>query len=325
MSSDTTNTRDQLSAVARQIRAYQEDQRLSDRELVKRFPGLGSDRTWARIAGGDLDNVDPAQWLGEYLAVQAAIAVIREHAGDDDPLYDDLTTVLDLRAAVAEAMRERGINRLVIMQGPQGSGKSTAAVLLRAKYGCRVRLCEATEIWKENANAMLGGMLAQYGVPQPPIPVAEKWAILVNKMNESRTCLIIDEAHHLGPKTLNLVKSLVNQTPGEIVLLAMATLWRRLETAAYEEARQLTQNRLLERIRMEGVAQADAEKILVRRLSLSTADARLAASAVRQAAGANGNLTFVKLVCRHAARLAHGEPVTPDHVTRAAARVVASR
>jgi DNA transposition AAA+ family ATPase len=318
----------ELREAAGRIRAYGEAQGLSDRELVRRFPGLGSERVWTRIAAGDLDGVNAAQWVQEYQGVLASIEVLREHADGDDPLYDDLTTVLDLRAAVAEAMKERGLNRLVIFQGPQGCGKTTAALLLRAKYGSRVVFAEATELWRENCNVMLGGLLEAFGVQHAPTPAYEKWHLLVGPgghLVRRRVCLIVDEAHHLGPRSLNMVKSLINCTPGEVVILAMGTLWRRLETAAYEEARQLTQNRLLERIRSDGIEPADAEKFCARALGLAAGEAKAAAAALCQAAGMNGNLAFLKLVCRRARRLAGKGAVTVEVVKRAAGQVVASR
>ena len=44
---------------------------------------------------------------------------------------------------------------------------------------------------------------------------------------------MIDEAHHLGPHCLNTVKTLVNTTPGEFILVAIPTLWNKLQAHAY--------------------------------------------------------------------------------------------
>lgn len=316
--------KNELYEVAGKIRGYQEERKISDSEMLRRFAGLGSTKTYTRIVQDDTEDLDCERWLKDYAAVWSLIQTLEEAEGEDDPIYDDLTTVLDLRKAVADAMREKGNNRLVLVQGPSGSGKTTAARMLQARYGARIAFAEATEIWKENANAMLAGILRALGAKALPIPVAEKFEAAVARLNESRLCLVIDEAHHLGPRTLNLVKSLLNQTPGEIVLLAMATLWHRLETSAYAEAKQLTQNRLAERIRFEGLEQADVEKMLERRLGLN-GEARAAAQAVLGAARANGNLAFAKLVCRRARKLAGKAEVTVETVARAAAAVAATR
>ena len=315
-----------LKEVAGRIRGWQTERRLSDSELLRRYRGLGTDRTFGRVMAGDLDELDVARWTADYEAVWQCIQMESEEATADEPHYDDLSPVLDLRRAVAEAMREQGTSRLVLVQGPTGSGKSTAAQMLRARYGARVQIAEADETWKDSPAAMLAGILDALGDKAPPISAAARLRKLIERLGATRTCLVIDEAHHLGPRTLNLVKTLINQTPGEIVLLAMATLWRRLETQAYEEARQLTQNRLCERIRLEAVEQGDVEKIVARRLGLPGGDGKKVAETICQAVRqAGGGLAFVKLVCRKARKLAGKEAVAVETVGRALSLVSGSR
>lgn len=325
----TEGTQAELAEVARRIRAWQQTHKtadgreISDGEMLRMFGGLGSTKTYTLIVAGEYDG-DLSRWLREYQAIWNLIEMMDSAAAEDDPLYDDLTTVMDLRQAVAGAMREKGLNRLVIQEGPQGSGKTTAARMLAARYGARIVMCEANQIWKENMNAMLGGILEALGVRQPPIPVAEKFRLVCSKLNDTRVCMVIDEAHHLGPCTLNLVKSLINQTPGEFVLLAMGTLWRRLESTAYEEAWQLTKNRLLERIRLTGTEVADVQKVLERRLGMD-GEAKAAAQALAAAARNHGNMAFVKLVCRRARKMAGKAPATAEIVAKASALVAGSR
>jgi type II secretory pathway predicted ATPase ExeA len=322
----TTETKQaELQETAGRIRAWQEERKISDSQMCRDFAGLGSTKTYTRIVAGDTEELDVDRWQRDYEAVWSLIQVLSESESDDDELYPDLTTVLDVRKAVADVMREKGNSRLVLVQGPSGSGKTTAAQLLRGRYGSRVVLCEATEIWKENMNAMLSAILSEFGVKNPKPSAAGKFETLIEKLGATRVCLVIDEAHHLGPKTLNLVKSLINQTPGEIVLLAMGTLWNRLETQAYAEARQLTHNRLSERIRFDGVEQVDVEKILERRLGLQGGDAKAAAQALRPLAANNGYLKFIRHVCRKAMKISGKSAVTLEMVQRAAAQVVGTR
>lgn len=317
-------TQAELHEVAGRIRGWQEERRLSDSQMLRDFPGLGSSKTYVRIVSGDCEELDCSRWLRDYAAVWSLIQLLAESSQENDEIYPDLTTVTDLRKAVADAMREGGNNRLVLVQGPSGSGKTTAARFLQAKYGARIVFCEATEIWKENMNAALAGICTALGVREPPMSVSARFDLAVTRLRESRCCLVVDEAHHLGPKTLNLVKSLLNQTPGEFVLLAMGTLWTRLETSAYAEARQLTQNRLSERLRYDGVEVTDVERVLERRLGMN-GDAKAAAKSLAAAARSHGTLAFVRLVCRQARKLAGKEQATGEHVARAAALVAGSR
>jgi hypothetical protein len=84
----------------------------------------------------------------------------------------------------------------------------------------------------------------------------------------------------------------------------MGTLWRRLETQTYEEARQLTQNRLYERVRLAAAAREDVEALLTRRLPSMSCDRQAASRAVADAAANRGGLKFVAKVTAAAKTLA---------------------
>jgi hypothetical protein len=62
------------------------------------------------------------RWLREYQAIWNLIQMMDESAAEDDPLYDDLTTVMDLRQAGAVAMSERGINLVERRRTQRSSG-----------------------------------------------------------------------------------------------------------------------------------------------------------------------------------------------------------
>ena len=316
-----------LMEVAKRIRAWQTERQLSDAQLLKRYRGLGTDRTFGRIMGGDFEELDVQRWAAEYEAVWQCIELEAEATTPAEPLYDDLSSVVEVRRAVAEAMREQGTNRLVLVQGVTGSGKTSTARLLQAKYGARVVYVEADETWKESLGSMLKGILAAVGVEAPP-PAASDMLVQVCKhlSERGRICLIIDEGHHLGPRTLNLCKTILNRTPGEIVLFTMGTLWRRLESAAFEEARQLSQNRLCERIRCEAIPACDVALIVQRRLGISGADAKRAGEVIADAANkVGGGLTVVKLICRRALKLAGGKDVALETVGKAIQQVISTR
>ena len=323
-------TQAELQQVAKQIRAWQEQgqksdpKKFSDSQLLRDYPALGTSRTYTRCIAGDTADLDCERWLLDYRSVWALIQTLIEASSYDEPLYDDLLTVKRLRLAVVDAMRESGPNRLVLFQAPSGSGKTAAGRLLQGKFGqSRIVFCEAVETWHDSPAAMLRGLLKAIGTPAPS-SASEMFVACVAALKEPRRCLIIDEGHHLGPKTLNVLKSLINQTPGEVVLLAMGTLWRRIETTNYEEARQLMQNRLSERIRMDGADEADVAIFFERRLGMN-GTAREAARAIRDMAAAKGHLSFVKLVCREARRMAGKGEVDVATVAKAAARVAGTR
>ncbi len=64
--------REELKDLAGRIRAWQDARKLSQAEMLRRFPGLGSDRTYVRIQRGDTEDLDIERQLASYRAVAAA-------------------------------------------------------------------------------------------------------------------------------------------------------------------------------------------------------------------------------------------------------------
>lgn len=285
----------ELQRLAAQVRELQQARNLTTAEMIRRYPGLGSDKTFGSILAGRLEELDVARWLISYRSVWAVLESLSSREEAEEEVYDDLAAVTLLRKAMTDLLAERSIARLILVEGDSGSGKSSAAHALQRRYGQRVVIVEASDCWGTSAMAMLGVILQALGVRETALTAAGRLLQVQQRLQDRRTCLIIDEAHHLRPVALNTLKTLVNTTPGEFVLLTLPTLWRRLELGAYEEVRQLTGNRLSERIVLGGVREADVRRLLERRAGVKDTQA---VRAVREAAAVRGrgNLQFVRQV-----------------------------
>lgn len=316
---------DELQKLATRVRDYQTLRNLSFAQLQKRLPGIGSDRTYNRILKGELAELDVEQQLANYRAVVALIESMGTDEAEAEPLYDDLTPAIALRKALLEAMRETGNARIVILEGDTGMGKTSARKVLLERFGQRLLWVEATVVWHDSPMAMLGAILLALGVKNPPLNAAWRLNEVVGRLSGQRVAIIIEEAHHLGPKCLNLVKTLINQTPGEFLLLALPTLWRRLERDAYEEVRQLSGNRLAERIKLPGLREADVKKFLERRCPGLNGETARAVKMLVHHAPRHGNMAFVRDVCRRAATLADGEGLTFEQFSNAVSDEIKSR
>lgn len=314
---------EELVGIAGRIRAWQHTRQLSDNQVVRRLPGLGSTKTYTRILRGDLAELDLDRWLTEYRAVWAQLEHLAERTAEEEPIYDDLTPVLQLRRALVSILEETSIRRVVLLEGDSGMGKTGALRQLQGKYGQRIVVVEATDVWGDSANAFLGAILAALGVREPASGRAERLLHVVSLLNARRVALAVDEAHHLGPHCLNTLKTLVNQTPSEVVLVALPKLWRCLERSAWEEVRQLLGNRLAERIRLADLRAGDVAKLLERRCP----GAGAAAAQVAEPARTRGNLSFVAAVARRLAdtREADDGPLSPEAVAAAIAAEVGRR
>lgn len=299
---------DELRKLAAQVREYQEAKGLSQNGLIKKFPALGSDKTLRKILDNNLVEVDLEKQLTNYRSVVALMNAIEDEE-EDEQLFDDLIPALEMKRAFLETSKQATIARLILIEGDTGMGKTKACLVLARKFGGRLTWCEASQAWSDKPNALLASILVSLGVRELPPTQYDRLELAVRLLNESRVCVIIDEAHHLGPQCLNTIKTLINRTRGEFILAAMRTLWNRLERDSYQEVKQLTGNRLAERIRLQ-LRETDVEKILIRRLEISNADAKKAIPAIMHHAPSRANLAFVREVCKRARDAADGEDVT---------------
>jgi hypothetical protein len=305
--------RDELVALAQKIRAWQEAKKISDNELLRRYAGLGSTKTFTKILAHNLEELDLERWTAVYRVVWAMIENLTTRDHEED-LYEDLSTVVQLRRALIDILECHSLRRVVLLEGESGLGKSCALTLLQRKYGQRILLVEATDVWNDNPNSFLGSLLEAFGVRDQPASRDDRMRMLLRKFRDYRIALAIDEAHHMGPHCLNTCKTLINQTPGEIFLLALPTLWRRLERGAYEEVKQLLGNRLAERIKIGELREGDVRKVLARRAKVDDAPA---AQAVLKEARTRGNLSFVAAVCERLLEQDHEGAPTHEAVLAA--------
>lgn len=327
MNNNQTNTQGgdtaELSALACQIHRHAEKHGVPLARMVRDFPSLGSERTWRDMRDGKFDGYDLETQLANYRAAWATVEEIGGASGGE-PIFDDLNPVVQMRRAFLETTRSSGTNRVLIVQGASGVGKSTALRMLTGKYGARIVTVEASDAWGDRPSALLGALLRALGVgelPQGTVPRLERCQEL---LGVARRCVAVDEAHHLGPHCLNTVKTLVNVTPGEWILVAIPTLWAKLETRSYQEARQLSTNRLSERIRLE-LTERDVERYLARALDqpggpkADPAALRACAKVIRPAAVACGNLAFVRDCAKALSASCSGQELTAQAASDAVA------
>lgn len=314
-----TKTEEELVGIAAKIAAWGEARGMSRAQLVRSFTDLGSEKSFRDIAGGQTEGYNAESQLTKYRAVYATMEELADRGGEEK-IFDDLGTVVKLRRAFLGVVKAAGTNRVLIVQGESGIGKTTAVGLLRGKYGSgRISYVEASDVWADSPNAFLGAVLRALGVSELPSGRVQRLEDVQGRLALSRRCLVVDEAHHLGPHCLNTVKTLVNTTPGEFILVAIPTLWNKLQAHAYQEAKQIATNRLSERVKLT-LEEADIRTYLAKRFPDATpADLKVAARIVRPSALLAGNYAFVRDVARELRDLA------PESVSRAVTAVSGRR
>jgi len=314
-----TKTEQELVETAAKIAAWGDGHGMSRAQLVRNFSDLGSEKSFRDISSGQLDGYNAENQLTKYRAVFATMEELADQGGDEQ-VYDDLGTVVKLRRAFLSVVKATGTNRVLIVQGESGVGKTTAVGLLRGKYGTgRISYVEASDVWADSPNAFLGAILRAMGVSELPAGRVQRLEDVQARLSLSRRCLVIDEAHHLGPHCLNTVKTLVNTTPGEFILVAIPTLWNKLQAHAYQEAKQIATNRLSERVKLT-LEEGDVRAYLSKRFpSASAVDLKVAAKIIKPNAILSGNYAFVRDVARELVTL------EADAVSKAVSAVMARR
>lgn len=323
----TDSPAEQVIALAQKIYAWQRDPRndLTDSEMLRRYKGLGSDKTFKRLVRGDAAELDAEGWLAKYSAVWRLIESLDEIRANEEDDILTLSGVNAVRRALLPVFKERDNNRLVFVQGDTGTGKSTIIKWLAMTYGDKLVTLECFKAWGDNPNAFLADVMLALGltISSDCSSAAQKQRAIIGDLRASRRCLLLDEAHHMGPRCLDVLKALINQTPGEFVAFAMPTLWNRLKQSAYEECRQLTGNRLAERVSLE-LKVKDIETLLKQRLGLN-GEAATAAKLLYEPAGRHGNLAFIRDVVTRVRKAAKDTEPSVELITQAAADEIASR
>lgn len=306
----------QLIAVARQIEGYRQARRPvpSDRAWAREWPALGSAKTWALITAGDLATVSAAAKLPHYRGVLSALAAqTKAYAAEE--LYEDLAGAQEVCLAAQRLLHHHGKDRLILIEGGSGSGKTSALDVLAAGEGSgsMIRL-EADETWKSNRVAMFH-LLASLGVPAPeiPSPTGERLDKLIAVVTRrGRIIIALDEAHHVTGAVLNLCKTLLNRTEAMLILAGMKTLLQKLRATASEEAKQLIHNRLFARVILAGPDPDGAREFLTRRLRVPGGWKPATLATLAGAAAHAGHWSYLRRVVDQLAAAGITEPTDSD-------------
>jgi Rad3-related DNA helicase len=259
-----------LASAVEIIRAHQARVGCSTTYLLSQYPSLASHKTHSRLMRGDTVGLDLSRWAAQYLATAQLISAEADAPREsraEDGLIEELSPTAAVTETVAElAAFQAGPDRLVIIEGGTGSGKTWAlkAVAQRLEGMC-IRV-EASETWR-SLNQMLRDLCVAAGLSRGGLPTTTGGlqAHLLAGL-QSRKILLIDEAHHLTAQGLNTIKTLLNRTPMCIVMAGIDTLWRKLQASSAEEARQLIHNRMFRRLALKAPVLADVELFLRKRV-----------------------------------------------------------
>jgi hypothetical protein len=332
----------ELRQLAREVNNYQLERGWSDSKLCKEIAHVGSSKTYKRIldAEDDLSELNAESQLRNYRAAVETIRALRSKDRPSEPEYEDFSNIMNARAAVQRALMEEEdcVSRLVIIEGNTGTGKDAVRKNLQKNWSKIVVAVEATELWRDSLAVPAKAIHAAINIvrqadrdtkelPTPPRYPAEVLAEIIEALRARKLVLLINEAHHLGPRGLNMIKTIINQSPTVVVLECIPALLTRLLSSSYEEAVQLTGNRLCERVYLSSPPPQEIDMMLERR-GVKFADLEVRNTAAKTMAGEApqfGNWRYVTQVARKLYEATRKGPVTLPTLTRAMADVRSMR
>lgn len=317
----STDSAQQLREVSKSIETYRSDLGLQKAPLLRQYPELGSDKTYGKIISGDLYQLDVESWLEKYRHVWVQIQ--HDEQGADEGLIECLAAPVELCRSYLETRNEKSNARFILLLGDSGMGKTSAVGVMKSKpYGGLIYDLEATDVWKDKqgrgtAAPLLQAIGERIGLKDVPTSRPKLLTHIVAKLKERRICLVIEEVHHLCPQGVNTLKTLINLTPVIIIATGLPLLWDKLagSRAAWAECKQLTGNRLAERIELV-LTLADVAAFVQRRLGEATATESFlnkTVSTLAQESVSRGNMKFISKVCStFLNQVNKGEDATPE-------------
>lgn len=244
----------------------------SQNQWVREWSGLGSQKAYSKILNGDFEQISVSVKLGHYRGVLAALGAMVKSRGEEE-LYDDLAGAQEGVLNTLRLMHHYGKDRLILVKGGNGSGKtSMLSVIRRAVGGGAIHIAEANDFWKSEKEA-LQDLLIALGTGEKKLEElktnGDRLKELLDVLHrQGRVILAIDEAHHCTGRILNLIKTLINRTEVLVIMAGMDTLLQKLRSSASEESKQLFQNRLFCALRLNPPDSAGVRLFLNRRLGV---------------------------------------------------------
>jgi hypothetical protein len=264
-----SETAARLFELALKVEAWRAARGLSVVKLIKQFPTLGSSKTFAKLAAGDVDGLDAEAWLAKY---EGVARVIERAVEEQEETWEDLGPTFELIKVAPRLLAHNGLNRLVILEGDSGSGKTRALKALAGRHPGTVIIAEADESWK-TPKAMISNLLVAIGeeasVGNITGDLLARQGRLIDALKARRVLVCIDESQHMSGQGLSILKTLLNRTVSCLCIAGQSTLWRKLQAEAWQEAKQLRHNRCFASLTFGAPSVEDVELFVTRRARLN--------------------------------------------------------
>ncbi|RFC49452.1 MAG: AAA domain-containing protein [Verrucomicrobia bacterium] len=246
--------------------------------FIERFRSyFGSSKTYNLLLtrpSAEWERRSPEKWLSRLSGLPTALA--DEDARGDEGALIDLPHTRVFADALRALRQQRGLRRVLLVEGGTGSGKTSLLDLAESRLGegRKVVRIRGRQSW-DSLHEMLGDWLHALGEKDLGPTTARRHRQVSDALASLGDAIImVDEAQYLTARGVNSIKDWCNDMAERgnavhFILGAMDTLWRKLTESASEESRQLRVNRTLDVLKLSAPDAAEVLDLLGVSLDLS--------------------------------------------------------
>ena len=234
------NEKIELDRLISRAEQYRVSLGLSHSRFAARYPKyLGSHKSWEfRLLPRQWDELKPETWLPK---LRKFCQIIDGTVGDQE-IFDSLPIVKHAAYLFDTLQSRENDRRCAMLIGTQGTGKTLALRFVQRDNGYAPVYLSANETWKDS-RMRIATALAQAINATVSTSASQTFQNVLEALKGSPTTILVDEAHEGGVLLMKLVKSIINESSGTRIILAIyPTAWSRLLNGAndaYAEAQQL--------------------------------------------------------------------------------------
>lgn len=285
----------EIKAIVARIADIQGARKLSDNQLLREYPDIGSTKTWRnRLVPGTLEGLN----LDRMLAKLQRVAAILDGGSPDEIFYPEMGFAKEMTARLLRLERQTNDRRILACLAPNGTGKSAFARWAVAQSRATRAYVRMRPTWRNRSIHICSGIGRALGKTiQSTNPSDVEHAVIEELANTPRT-LFIDQAHEGGVQLMHELRAFVDETPSRFVYLAYDTAFKRVQTGTTDAL--IEAHAFLGRclkppfdLYRGGIAQADAVFYLETAGGLTRSQAESVASRILPVLRASTNLRLL--------------------------------
>lgn len=291
---------------------------VTDEHFAKRHLQGYSGSTWSRLRDGkyrvkNLDRVF-AELRIALRSVRQRIAV--QARSVDVGTFHESDHFKAVFTAIEEAMSATNENRLVVNIAPTGGGKSRLCnEVAKVQTTTIVR---ASRAWHSSYYFAALDVARSLGAVGHFGSAGEARIGMLDQLRELKRVLAIDEGNYFGPKSIDMLKDILNETDSAVLLCLTRTHW--LNMKRYWSSFDQVQRRIHKVFELEKIAPSEVLPFLAD--AGLNGDAKEASVVLAEAANLFGHFDTIQRVIKRLQERAGEHPTTDD--VRAAIEFVQS-